>query len=194
MKVLGLNGSPRRGGNTDTLLGEVLRGAAGLGAETENLRLSELDISPCTHCDGCLTTGSCVIVDSMQAVYTALERADRIIIASPLHFMSLTAQIKLAIDRCQALWARKYKLKIPPLGDSRPRYGLYVGVGGRKGEKLFEAAVTIVRSLFFVLNVPYLGSLTFAGVDEKGLIRQTPLALQKAFVAGENLVKGLPPA
>jgi hypothetical protein len=193
MKVLGLNGSPRRGGNTEILLAGVMRGAASKGAETEVIVLSELKISPCTHCDGCFATGQCVINDDMQAVYKALEAADRIVIASPLHFMSLTAQTKLAIDRCQALWSRKYRLKIPPLGDNRPRYGIYVGVGGRKGEKLFDAAIEVVRSLFFVLNVTYLGALTSAGVDEKGAILKVPGALEKAFAAGENLITGAPP-
>lgn len=193
MKVLGLNGSPRRGGNTEILLAGVMRGAASKGAETEVIVLSELKISPCTHCDACLTSGRCIIDDDMQVVYKALEAADRIVIASPLHFMSLTAQTKLAIDRCQAIWARKYRLKIPPLGDNRPRYGIYVGVGGRKGEKLFDAAIEVVRSLFFVLNVTYLGALTSAGVDEKGAILKVPGALEKAFAAGENLITGAPP-
>jgi hypothetical protein len=186
MKVLGLNGSPRRGGNTDILLAGVMRGAEGKGAETETIFLSELNISPCTHCDGCLTTGECIIIDDMQSVYKALESADRIVITSPLHFMSLTAQMKLAIDRCQAIWARKYRLKIPPLGDNRPRYG-------RKVERLFDSAIEVVRSLFFVLNVTYLGALTLAGVDEKGAILKVPGALEKAFAAGEHLVTGAPP-
>jgi len=128
----------------------------------------------------------------MQIVYKAMESADRIVIASPLHFMSLTAQTKLAIDRCQAIWSRKYRLKIPPLGDNRPRYGIYLGVGGRKVEKLFDAAIEVVRSLFFVLNVTYLGAITFTGVDEKGAILKVPGALEKAFSAGEKLITGNP--
>jgi NAD(P)H-dependent FMN reductase len=192
MKVLGLNGSPRRGGNTDILLAELMRGAKSKGAETETIILSNLSVAPCTHCDACLKTGECVINDDMQTVYKALESADRIIIASPLHFMSLTAQMKLAVDRCQAIWARKYRLKIPPLGDTRERRGMYLGVGGRKVEKLFDAASEVVRSLFFVLNVTYAGALTFAGVDEKGAILKVPNALEKAFQVGQKLVAGEP--
>ncbi len=187
MKVLGLNGSPRRGGNTDILLDEVMRGAKSKGAETEVIFVSTLKIAPCTHCDACLTAGECVIRDDMQTVYKALESADCIVIASPLHFMGVTAQLKLAIDRCQAIWARKYRLKIPPLGDNRPRRGIYVGVGGRKGEHIFDGAIEVVRSLFFTLSVTYAGALTFAGVDEKGAILKVPGALEKAFQAGVEL-------
>jgi multimeric flavodoxin WrbA len=192
MKIAGLNGSPRRGGNTDLLLAEVMRGAASQGAEVETIFLSDLNIAPCTHCDGCLATGRCVISDDMQMVYKALEAADRIVVAAPLHFMGLTAQMKSAIDRCQAMWARKYRLKTPPLGDTRVRYGIYVGVGGRKGEKIFDSAVETVRSLFYVLNVTYLGALTFAGVDEKGAILKVPGAMEKALAAGKNMVQGVP--
>ena len=192
MKVLGLNGSPRRGGNTDIILAELMRGAISQGAETETIILSNLKIAPCTHCDGCLKTGECIINDDMQMVYKEMESADRIVIASPLHFMSLTAQMKLAIDRCQAIWARKYRLKIPPLGDICERRGMYLGVGGRKVEKLFDAAIEVVRSLFFVLNVTYAGALTFSGVDEKGAILNVPGALEKAFQAGQRLVASEP--
>ena len=57
MKVLGIAGSPRRGGNTDLLLGEVMRGAASRGAEVKTIVLNALKITPCQHCDGCLETG-----------------------------------------------------------------------------------------------------------------------------------------
>jgi multimeric flavodoxin WrbA len=188
MKVIGLNGSPRRGGNTDILLAEIMRGAQSKDAETEVLVMSELNIAPCTHCDGCEKLGECIVKDDMQRVYDALRSADRVIIASPLHFMSLTAQIKLAIDRCQAMWSRKYILKVSPLGDAKTRKGIYVGVGGRKGEHVFDAAIEVVKSVFLSLNVKYAGDLTFPGVDEKGAILKVPGALEKAFQAGVELV------
>lgn len=188
MKVLGLNGSPRRGGNTDILLAEVMRGAQSKGAETEIILLSDLEIAPCTHCDACEKLGECIIKDDMQKVYDALSLADRIIIASPLHFMSLTAQMKLAIDRCQVMWSRKYLLKVPPLGDNRIRKGIYVGVGARKGKHVFDGAIEVVKSVFLSLNVKYAGELTFSGVDEKGAILKVPGALEKAFQAGADLV------
>ena len=114
LKVLGIAGSPRRGGNTDLLLSEVMRGAASRGAEVKTIILSDLDIDPCQHCDTCLKAGKCKIQDDMQMVYRELEQADRIVLASPIHFMSVTAQMKATMDRCQALWARKYILKRPP--------------------------------------------------------------------------------
>ena len=174
MRVLGIAGSPRRGGNTDILLAEVMKGAASKGAEIKTIILNRLKISPCQHCDGCLETGRCKVKDDMQKVYDELERADRIVLASPLHFRGVTAQAKAMIDRCQALWVRKYVLKQPPLGDGRERKGLFISVGGMKIANLFEPALATVKSLFKTLDIAYAGELLFSGVDEKGANSQKP--------------------
>ena len=189
MRVLGIAGSPRRGGNTDMLLSEVMRGAARQGAEVKTITLSQLNIAPCQHCDGCLETGRCKVEDDMQMVYDELERADRIVLASPVHFMGVTAQAKAMIDRCQALWAKKYRLKLPPLGNERERRGLFISVGGRKVANLFQPALATVKSLFRTLNITYAGELLFPGIDEKGAIAKHPDALRQAFLAGQRLVQ-----
>jgi len=193
LKVLGIAGSPRRGGNTDLLLAEVLRGAASKGAEVKTIILSDLKIAPCQHCDACLETGRCKVEDDMQMVYRELEQADRIVLASPIQFMTVTAQAKAMIDRCQSLWARKYVLKQPPLG-SEPgkKRGLFISVGGRKVANLFEPALATVKALFTCLNVTYAGDLLFPAVDEKGAITRHPDALHQAFLAGQKLVEETP--
>ena len=190
MRVLGIAGSPRRGGNTDLLLAEVMKGAASRGAEVKIIILNDLKIAPCQHCDACLETGRCKVEDDMQMVYGELERADRIVLASPIQFMTVTAQAKAMIDRCQSLWARKYVLKQPPLG-SEPgkKKGLFISVGGRRVANLFEPALVTVKSLFKVLDITYAGELLFPGIDEKGAITKHPDALKQAFLAGQKLVE-----
>jgi hypothetical protein len=190
MRVLGINGSPRRGGNTDLLLAEVMKGAESQGAETKTLVLNDLKISPCQHCDACFEAGVCRIKDDMQMVYKEMEKADRIVLASPVHFLGLTAQAKAMIDRGQALWARKYILKKPPLGDRRPRRGLFISVGGMKLAHLFEPSLATVKAFFTVIDVGYAGELLFPGIDEKGAIKKHPAALKDAFAAGQRLVTG----
>jgi hypothetical protein len=187
LKVLGLAGSPRRGGNTDLLLAEVLKGAQSQGAKVKTIVLNKLKMTPCQHCDACFEAGVCRFNDDMQTVYKELEKADRIVLASPVHFMGVSAQAKIMIDRCQALWARKYILKIPPLGDRRPRKGLFIAVGGMKLAHLFEPSLATVRALFKVIDVDYAGELLFPGVDEKGAIKDHPTALKDAFAAGQKL-------
>jgi multimeric flavodoxin WrbA len=189
MRVLGISGSPRRGGNTDLLLAEVMKGAAGKGAEVKTVILNDLEISPCQHCDACFEAGVCKIKDDMHMVYDELEKADRIVLASPVQFMGVSAQTKAMIDRCQALWARKYILKRPPLSDERQRKGLFISVGGMTLANLFEPALATVKSWFKVLDIAYEGDLLFPGVDEKGAIKEHPDALKQAFTAGQRLVE-----
>ncbi len=189
MKVLGIAGSPRRGGNTDLLLAEVMKGAASRGAEVKTIILNDLEISPCQHCDACLEAGMCKIEDDMQMVYRELEDADRIVLASPIQFMGVTAQMKAMIDRCQALWARKYVLKLPPLGNRRERKGFFISVGGRKIANVFEPALVMVKTVFRILDITYAGELLFPGIDEKGAIAKHPDALRQAFLAGQKLVE-----
>ncbi len=166
-----------------------MRGAASKGAEVKTIVLNDLKITPCQHCDACLKTGKCRIEDDMQMVYEELEQADRIVLASPIQFMGLTAQMKAMIDRCQALWARKYVLKILPLGNKRERKGFFISVGGRKVENLFDPALVMVKTVFRVLDITYAGELLFSGIDEKGAIKKHHDALQQAFLAGQKLAE-----
>ena len=183
LQVLGIAGSPRRGGNTDLLLAEVLKGAASKGASVKTVVLSKLKIAPCDHSDACLKTGKCRIQDDMQGIYEELEEADRIVLASP----TVTAEMKAMIDRCQALWARKYVLKQPPLS-IKERKGLFIAVGGTKFARLFEPSQATIKALFNTINITYAGELLFRGVDEKGAISQHPDALKQAFLTGQVII------
>jgi len=189
LKVLGIAGSPRRDGNTDLLLREVMAGAASQRAQIKIVILSELNISPCRHCDGCLKTGKCVIDDDMQWLHTDLKEADRLVLASPIFFMGVTAQTKAMIDRCQALWVIKYILKLPlATNTSKERKGIFVSVGGTKLSNLFQPAITTVKSWFTTLDISYDGELVFSGIDEKDAIIRHPTALKDAFATGRQLV------
>jgi multimeric flavodoxin WrbA len=189
LRVLGIAGSPRRRGNTDLLLAEVMKGAKSKGAETKTIVLNKLKITPCQHCDACFEAGVCKVKDDMHMVYKELEKADRIVLASPVHFMGVTAQTKAMVDRCQALWVRKYRLKLPPLGSERERKGLFISVGGMKIANLFESALATVKALFKVLDIAYAGGLLLSGIDKKGEIKDHPDALKQAFIAGQKLVE-----
>jgi len=189
MRLLAIAGSPRRGGNTDLLLEEFVKGAAEAGAECKTLEVCSLKIEGCLNCDACLVKGQCKIQDDMQMVYREMEAADRLVIASPLHFMSVTAQLKALIDRCQALWVRKYILKIPPLGDTRTRKGFLISVGGRRNlPTLFDAEKVTIKAFFKILDISYSGELLIPEIDAKGAILQNPQALQKAFEEGRQLI------
>ena len=100
MKVLAISSSPRRGGNSDVLCDEFLKGAAEAGHETRKIRLAEKKIAPCAACYGCTESHVCVRKDDMAEVLDALKTADVIALASPVYFYSVCAQMKAMIDRC----------------------------------------------------------------------------------------------
>ncbi|MEW6377648.1 MAG: flavodoxin family protein [Thermodesulfobacteriota bacterium] len=189
MKVLGIFGSPRRGGNTELLLEEALKGAKAEGAEVERLFITDFTITPCKECHGCDRTGECVILDDMQKIYPKLLEADVIILASPIFFYGITAWAKALVDRTQAFWARKYLVKDPSLGkEGKRRKGFLISVGGTKGQRVFEGAILTTKYFFDVLNAEYIGELVFRGIDAKEDILKHPDALQHAFEAGRKLI------
>ena len=191
LKVLGIAGSPRRDGNTDHLLRQVMAGASSSGVKTKTVVLSELNIAPCRHCDGCIKTGKCVVDDDMQWLHTDIRETEHIVLASPIFFMGVTAQTKAMIDRCQALWVIKYVLKLPvAINPYKERSGVFISVGGSKLLNLFEPAKATVKSWFTTLDIKYADELVFSGVEESGSIRLHPTALKDAFSIGQKLAAG----
>ena len=191
MKVLGLFGSPRKGGNTELLLEEALKGAEEEGAEVERVYLARFTVAPCRACHGCDRSGQCVIQDDMQSLYPKILAAEVIILASPIYFYSITAWAKMVVDRIQALWSRKYLAQDPSLGKgAKKRKGFFISVGATKGKNLFEGAILTVRYFFDAFNAEYAGDLLFREVDGKGEILNVPGALDRAREAGRTLVRG----
>jgi multimeric flavodoxin WrbA len=192
VKVLGIFGSPRRGGNTELLLEEALKGAVEEGARAEEIHLCDFRITPCRECLSCFNNGTCVITDDMQGIYPRLLETDIVILASPIFFYGITGWAKAMVDRCQALWARKYVLHDPSLKtESKRRAGFFISVGGTKGQRMFEGAVLTVRYFFDAFNTNYSGDLLFRGVDACGDILKIQDALPHAFASGRKLVSDL---
>jgi multimeric flavodoxin WrbA len=183
--VLGILGSPRRGGNSEILLDRALDGAKAAGKSTSKLVLNDLRIRPCQNCGLCERTGECSQKDDMLIVRAAMESASRIILAAPIYFASVSAQTKIMIDRCQVYWARKFVLKWKaPRTD---RQGAFISVGGfKKGEAFFECASRVVSVWYFVQDIAFSEKLSFPGIDKKGEALNHPDALDKCFELGKR--------
>lgn len=180
--VLGVLGSPRQGGNSEMLLDAALDGARSTGARTEKVVLSDLRIQPCTACDGCADGSQCVLDDDMVPLYAKLEKADVIILASPVYFYGVTAQMKAFIDRAQPFWVRKFVLH----HRSKRRRGAFLSVGARIRTD-FVAPEASAQAFFHTLEATPSRSLTFAGFEERGSIADHPTALQDAERLGREL-------
>jgi multimeric flavodoxin WrbA len=165
MLVLGLQGSPRKRGNTNYLLTTFLNEAADQGAKTKIIEVAHKNIVPCKEYTVCEKKGFCPIDDDMKhEIYPLLRQADVIVAASPVFFYNVTAQLKALIDRSQTLWARKYKLK---LKDPARHYrrGFLLAVAATKGKNLFEGMQLTAQYFFDAVGASYEGSLTYRSIE-----------------------------
>lgn len=186
--VLGIYASPRKGGNTDKLLDEVLEGARQGGARILRLYARELNAGGCLECGGCDKTGSCVVHDDMDRVYPLLEEADVIVLASPIFFYGLTAQVKPLVDRAQALWSKRMLTKSP---GQRKRHdggrGYLVAVGATRGKNLFEGVRLEAKYFFDALDMSFQGGLFYRGIENRRDVAQRSELLEEARAFGGRI-------
>jgi len=189
MNLVAFLGSPRKEGNTELLFREAVRGVEDLGHRVSVFNLNLLKIAPCQDCGGCEDTGICIFEDEMVRIYDAIRSAERIILASPIFFFALSAQVKIMIDRCQCFWCEKYLLKKPIPQGLYGRKGLLLLVGGMKKEIGMQCAEASAAAFFRTISVPEHKTLHYLGIDAKGAILKHPTALREAYDAGRELVK-----
>jgi len=177
MKVLGLVGSPRKGGNTDLLVSAILYGAGANNHEIEKLFLYDLHISPCLDCRSCKKrTYQCVLKDGMKELYHKLDEADTIIFGTPLYWYGPTAKMKLLIDRLR------------PYSVSRKFSGkkAIIVVPSEEGAKACRSLVKMFELSFKYLGVALAGKV-LVKASEKAEVRNQPGVLDKAFELGKAL-------
>ncbi|SKC79382.1 flavodoxin family protein [Maledivibacter halophilus] len=187
MKVLALLGSPRAGKNTDTLLDEVLRGIKKCDSEINKYQLSKLEIKQCIGCYRCGNTGECIYDDDMKKLYSEFNKADVIILASPLYFNSVSSISKLMIDRCHALWASKFICKKPIIDINKSRKGIFISTAGAKqGKDGFIGAIKVVELFFKAANTEFTEELLIDNTDKISMVNEREI-LKRAYNIGQKL-------
>jgi len=191
-KIVAIYGSPRRNGNSSSLLRRAVQGAREAGADVREFVLRDLRMSPCLEIYRCKETGRCAIRDDFQAVVDELTTCRGLILASPIFFYTVSAHTKILMDRCQSLWVKKYWIDQVPFGRGQPqRRGLFISVGATKGQKLFEGTLLTVRYFFDVLDMELWRTLLYRGLDFEGDVQKHPEFLEDAYQAGKELVLSL---
>lgn len=190
MNILVILGSPRKNGNSETLVKTVIEGIEEkILCTVESVYLHGLkDLHPCRGCGGCEKTGMCVIKDDMIALYEKVDEADIIFLVTPVYFYGPSAQIKIFIDRFQARWSRKYLLKQRTRIDDN-RKGYLLATAATKGPKVFDACGLIAKSYVDTIDVEYGGEFVVRSVDEKKALSQTTAELEKAQQFGREIAK-----
>lgn len=175
-KVLILSGSPRKGGNSDILCDAFFSGAQSSGNEVEKIRISEKSISCCRGCYICKKDGICTIKDDMADILQKIISADVIVLASPVYFYSINAQLKAVIDRTVARWLEvknKEFYYIITLADSSPLSA--------------DTALACLRGYADCVDgAKEMGVIIGSGVYEKSEINQTE-HIKEAYEMGRRV-------
>jgi multimeric flavodoxin WrbA len=190
--LIAIMGSPRRGGNSDTLAREFLRGAVAAGARPKTLIPTDMGLSPCDGDNRCFTDGRCVIRDGMNGIYGQILAARYLVIATPVYFMGPPGSLKSFIDRFQAVWARGTILKTfdPDSAEHRGNhktFAIYVGAVSDK-PNYYRPAVSIVRAFSNVIGFTYSGEIIATGLDRPDDAERRTDLLRQAFEAGQAFV------
>ncbi|RKY31951.1 MAG: flavodoxin family protein [Candidatus Omnitrophota bacterium] len=186
MKIVGIVGSPRKGGNSEILLDRLLEGASGI-KEKEKLYLNSLNFTPCQECEDVRKDGICKIDDDFQLIYKKVMESDIIIISSPVFFGSLPAQVKMMIDRFHCLWLAKFLFKT--VKDEKGKTGIFICVEATRRRDFFENARSIVKNFFVTVGASYRYELLCEGIERKGEVKEYPECLEEAYNIGKNLLK-----
>jgi multimeric flavodoxin WrbA len=191
MVVLGIYGSPRKGGNTDLMLDAFLEGAVAAGADIERLYVRDLELKGCIACGHCDRKGFCIQKDDMQKVYPLLEKAKRVVVASPVYFYGVTGQLKLLVDRSQAVYMKHELAKKEgrEATQGSAGSGFLIAAGATKGKRLFECTILSVRYFFDALNMNYAGEICVRDLENKGAVSEKPTALDDCRKAGMEFAK-----
>jgi multimeric flavodoxin WrbA len=191
--VLGISGSPRRHGNTETLLDAFLDGARDAGGEVEKVVIRTLDYQPCRGCNACTKTGECVVTDDFTPLFEQILETDVLALASPIYSMGITSELKALVDRGQPWWARKFVLKTLFFDyDHIKRHkGLFISTAGQNWDYVFNGAFPIVTAFFNDLGFEYYDNIIANNMDEYGGIRGHPTALAEAFEKGRTVVNAV---
>jgi len=181
--ILALISSPRKNGNSTLLAQKIADGAKAAGARVEFVNLHRMNIKPCTACDKCHAADDkfCIIKDDMQKLYAKVMAADGIIFASPIYFFTMSAQLKLFMDRCYGFGG--------PSGYALKGKKMAVAVTYGDNDPFRSGAVNALRTFqdaFAYVEAPFVGSVYGTGL-EPGDILKNKAVMKEAFELGKSL-------
>ncbi|NIS61976.1 MAG: flavodoxin family protein [Proteobacteria bacterium] len=187
-KILLVMGSPRKEGNSSTRAKQVAAGAKASGAEVESFCRHALNIQPCTACDACReeTDKDCVIDDDMQTLYPKLQRADAVVIAWPICWFTISAQMKLFTDRWYAFGG--------PQEEYAALAGRRIGIVLTYGDldPFVSGAANALRTFQDAFN--YVGAeivgMIYGTASEAGEILNNRNIVERAYALGKPLASG----
>ncbi len=176
-------GSPRKKGNTATLLAEAVRGVKAAGAEAKVYNLNEMNIKPCQSCYYCRANEGCPIKDDMATIYEDLKQADSVVISSPIYMFQVTAQVKLLFDRLFPMMNPEFK----PRWGSKKTLMLYTQ--GNPDPKMFAGSFATNEGFMKFMGLDVVDTIISADANDLNAAKNNKELLTRVFESGKNLVK-----
>lgn len=176
-KILILSGSPRRNGNSDTLCIEFMKGALDAGHEVGKINVAQKNIAPCRGCYFCARhNGKCVQNDDMAEVLEKMIEADVLVLASPVYFYSISAQLKAVIDRTVARWL-----------EIKDKDMYFIASMAEDNAEPAAPAIACFRGYMdCVEGAVEKGILIGTGLEEFGQVKETEF-MRQAYEMGKNV-------
>lgn len=174
-KVLILSGSPRKGGNSDILCDQFMKGAIEQGNEVEKIFIAEKKIAPCSGCYFCRKSGGrCALNDDMGEILQKIIDCDVLVLSSPVYFYSMSAQLKMVIDRTVARWTEIANKDL-----------YYITTAAESDDDTMDGTLAAMRGFAKCIDGYYeQGVLYGKGVSEKGEVVNRPELMQIAYEMG----------
>ncbi len=194
MKVIGISGSPRAGGNTDTLLRALLEGVASEGVETEAFSLRDYTIAPCTGCERCRKDLTCTrFYDGMHLLYPKIEAADGLILGSPTYNYNITPEMKAFIDRLYPYYRFTAERPGPysSFFEGRGRQALVFSVAEQAKPSERGFAIEAMQRPLEALGFAVADTLPAEGYFERRAIAGDAAILERAREAGRRFARGI---
>ncbi|MBP1929935.1 multimeric flavodoxin WrbA [Methanolinea mesophila] len=184
--TIGIVGSPRKGGNTDILVRQVLAGAAAEGDETKIFYLEDLEYQGCQGCRYCKMNEGCRVDDDMTLLYQELIAANGIVLGTPVYFGQMSGQTKLFLDRWYALMNPDFSSRLPA-----GKKMVLVVAQGDANPKMYESMINHLEDTMGFFGIAMVETIVAAGVMSLGDAAKDPAMIKKAEKAGKKLGKAL---
>jgi multimeric flavodoxin WrbA len=189
MKVLCINGSPKRNGSSSMLIDEIIDGMGETNVSVTIHHLGDMKINYCIGCKNCHRTGKCIQNDDVDIIIQDLIKADLVIIASPSYWGDITGQLKVFFDRNTPYSdtnPNENKLQIP-----HGKIGLAVAVRAGQTDRENIHILESIEHYFGHLGIKPIGRLSIKGVDTIEDLLQKPEDIKKAYELGKGLYEAV---
>jgi len=190
LKIISINGSRRKKGNTELLIQSILKPVEKSATHVESIFLGDCTIGACTGCEGCRSSWECVIKDDFQSLVEMMDEADGVVLASPTYWYTVTSDMKCFIDRCYSLiqfpknrseWIGKY--------DGTGKTCVTAAVCEQKQEANMGNTLTLLTDFAKDIGLNVVDSVKALNCFEAGSIQKEKAALKDAEAAGQRLLQ-----